>query len=715
MDMNKLMRPKSLVVIGASDKVGMVGGATKSSIKGANKDHVYYINPKRDEVNGRKCYHSLAELPEVPECMLLCTPAKTIAGYLEEGGKMGVGAAVVLASGFSEERSAEAQALSDEVKEICLKYDIALCGPNCIGIVNGIDNVCVTANNDDTLSLLEDDNRRGLGIVAQSGYISSGFNYPDCDFLAFIVSAGNSIICGLEDYMLYFAKEPRINAIAAYIEGIRKPDVLEEALRIAAENRKPVIVLKAGSSAKGGFAAASHTGSLAGNYRSIQSILEKYGVIFTRNLQELTSTARMFAVLDGNFPKKATMGGVNFSGGENTLCADTSERVGIPLPDFAEKTIETIKTVVPPFATPANPLDATTNLFREKEKVETLFRCVSEDPSIGLMAVGTDVGIPSEAKDFTCAEVLSEMSKRGEILPTVIIPSFEKPRNPDVRIPLEKAGIPVLSSGIYAYDAIRHLLDFVEYDYSKITPELAIPDAAKTTATKEEKEAAAARKGKHTLSESESKEALSKEGVPVPAQTLIKSDAELEEAIKNFSYPCVMKIDSEDIPHKTEAGGVKLNIQNAGEAEEAYFQIIESCKAYKPEAKVNGVMMQEMVSGKLEVLIGITCDPLFGPLLLCGMGGIYAELFKDTALCPCPLNKDEAMKMLKSLKIWPMFEGWRGAPALDADALADLMVSVSNYAVAHKNDLAELDLNPVFVREKGKGVCAADALIVLKD
>ena len=713
MDMNKLMRPQSMVIVGASDKVGMVGGATKGCVKGANADRIYYLNPSRDEVNGRKCYHSLSELPEVPECMLLCTPAKTIAGYLEEGGRMGVGAAVVLASGFSEERSAEAQALSDEVKEICLKYDIALCGPNCIGIVNGIDNISISANNDETMTLLADDNRRGLGIVAQSGYISSGFNNPDCDYLAFIVSAGNSIICGLEDYMLYYANEPRINAIAAYIEGIRKPDVLEEALKTAAKNRKPVIILKAGSSQKGGFAAASHTGSLAGNYRSTLSIFEKYGAIVTKNLQELVSTARMFAVLDGHFPEQAAMAGVNFSGGENTLCADTSERCGIALPDFAAETVQTIRTVVPPFATAANPLDATTNLFREKEKVETLFRCVCSDPSIGLMAVGTDVGIPSEPKDYTCMEVLSEMSRRKELIPTVIIPSFEKPRNPEVRIPLEKSGIPVLSPGVYAYDAIRHLMDFINYDYSAVTPDLAIPDAAKSTASAEEKKTAAAKKEKHTLSESESKTALANEGVPVPAQRMIASEAELDEAIRTFSYPCVMKIDSEDIPHKTEAGGVKLNIRNAGEAEEAYFQILESCRNYKPDAEIRGVMMQEMVSGDLEVLIGITCDPLFGPLLLCGMGGIYAEMFKDTALYPCPLNKTEALNMLQSLKIWPMFEGYRGKPALDADALTDLMVSVSNYSVEHKNELAELDLNPVFVREKGKGVCAADALIVL--
>ncbi len=704
MDMNKLMRPKSLVVVGASDKAGMVGGATKSSVKGANSDHVYYLNPSRDEVNGRKCFHALCELPEVPDCMLLCTPAKTIAGYLEEGGKMGIGAAVVLASGFSEERSSQGQALSDEVRDICLKYDIALCGPNCIGIVNGIDHVCVTANNDETMTLLADDHRKGLGIVAQSGYISSGFNNPNCDFLACIVSAGNSIICGLEDYMLFYAKEPRINAIAAYVEGIRKPEVLEEALKIAAENRKPVIVLKAGSSEKGGFAAASHTGSLAGNYRTVEAVFKKFGAIFTRNLEELVSTSRMFAVLDGNFPKKPAMGGVNFSGGENTLCADTAERCGIALPDFSEVTLETIRTVVPPFATPANPLDATTALFREKEKVETLFRCVSEDPSIGLLAVGNDVGLNSEPKDITCAEVLSEMKRKGSLLPTVVIPSFEKARNPEIRAVFEQHGIPVLSSGIYAYDAIRHLMDFVRYDYSRITPTLAISGTG--------------RKGelslcsKRTLSEAHSKELLAAAGVPVPAQILITSAEELEAAIRSASYPCVMKIDSEDIPHKTEAGGVRLNIQNAGEAEEAYFEILENCKKFHKDAKINGVMMQEMVAGDLEVLIGITSDPQFGPFLLCGMGGIYTELFKDTALYPCPLNKSEALGMLRSLKIWPMFEGFRKRPPLDADALVELMVAVSDFAVEHKQDLAELDLNPVFVREKG--VCAADALIVLR-
>lgn len=702
MDMNKLMRPRSLVVVGASEKRGMVGGATQSSVKGVNRDHVYYLNPKYDTVNGRKCYHALDELPEVPDCILICTPAHTVASYLEQAGKLGIGAAVVLASGFSEERTAEAKALSEQVKEICLKYDIALCGPNCIGIVNGLDKVCVTANNDETMTMLQSDQRRGVGVVAQSGYISSGFNNPDCNYLACVVSAGNSIICGLEDYMLYFAKEDRINCIAAYIEGISKPAVLEEALRIAAQKRKPVVVLKAGSSEKGGFAAASHTGSLAGNYRSVESVLKKFGVIVTHSLQELVSTSRMFAVLDGNFPTKTGLGGVNFSGGENTLCADSCERFGLILPEFSPATAEVIRSVVPPYATAANPLDATTTLFSAHEKVLTLFRAVRDDPTVGLITLGNDVGLNSEPKDITCAEILSQMATGEGLCPTVVIPSFEKPRNPEVRAKFEQAGIPVLSTGDTSYAAIRHLMDFAAFDPARATLSLALPEFAP-------------KGGRRTLSEAESKAALAAAGVPVPAQELIADASQLDAVLSRFSYPVVMKIDSSDIPHKTEAGGVKLNINSLTEAAAAYHDILQSCKVYAPNARINGILVQEQAAKGTEVLVGVTNDRQFGPLLLVGLGGVFAEALKDTALYPCPMTQEEALQMLRTLKSWPLFTGWRGAPPLDTEALSRLMAAVSDYACAHKETLAELDLNPVFVYEHGKGVCAADALIVLRE
>ena len=707
MNMNKLMRPSSVVVIGATDKKGMAGGATQSSVKGVNKNRVYYLNPRREEIHGRKCYHALSELPEIPDCMLVCTPARTVAGYMEEAGRMGIGAAVVLASGFSEERTETARALSEELKAICLEYDMALCGPNCIGIVNGIDNICVTANNDITMTMLADDSRRGVGVIAQSGYISSGFNNPDCDYLACVVSAGNSIICGLEDYMLYMAAEERINCIAAYIEGITKPDILVKALKLAARNHKPVVALKAGSSIKGGFAAASHTGSMAGNHQIAESILRRFGVIITNNLEELVSTARMFAVLDGNLPIIPSMAGINFSGGENTLCADTCERFSISLPDFSENTLDVIRSIVPSFATAANPLDATTSLFSEKELVRKLFLAASEDPSIGLIAVGNDVGLHSEPKDITCAEVLSRMRREDLLKPAVVIPSFEKARNDDVRKTFEQAGIPVLSTGIYAYLAIRHLMEFVSFHPENTTLDLAIPSSRNMCTVK-----------KRPLSEPASKEILKEAGIPVPGQYPVGSEAELEKLLINagdhsFPFPWVMKVISDDIPHKTDAGGVELNIYSAADARDAYVRILQNCRKYDPDAQIDGVLIQEQLPFGQEILIGVICDPLFGPSLLCGMGGIQAELFQDTVLSPCPLSKQDALNMLGSLKIWPLFEGYRKAAPLDADALASLMVKVSDYACAHRNDLAELDLNPVFVYEKGQGAFAADALLIL--
>ncbi len=320
MDINVLLKPKSIVIVGATDKHNMSGDATKNIPRSSISDHVYYINPKRDSLYERKCYNTLQELPEVVDLMVMCTPAKTVPGYLEQAGQLGIRAAVVFASGFSEERTPEAHALADQVEKICAKYEIALCGPNCVGYVNALDKICGGPLD---YGLLDMDVKKGLGIVAQSGFVTSGFTNPDVRNLAYIVSAGNCSSVTLEEYMLFFARDTRVNCIAAYIEGIKKPDVLIQAIKEAAEARKPVVVLKAGMTVKGSFAAASHTGSLAGDYKIIEAVFNKYGVIICKTLQEFVSTARMFAILDGNIPQNTNVGAINFSGGENTLCADT--------------------------------------------------------------------------------------------------------------------------------------------------------------------------------------------------------------------------------------------------------------------------------------------------------------------------------------------------------------------------------------------------------
>ena len=697
MDMKKLMCPKSIVVIGASDKPGMTGRATLAAIHSAIADHVYLLNPKRDELYGYRCYHALKELPEIVDCMVLATPAPTVVGYLEEGGAMGIGAAVVIASGFGEERSAQAQHMAQEVEAVCVKYDIALCGPNCVGILNGLDRTAPGAHSVDLM--LKTGSDGGMAVVAQSGYLTGGFCVPDATQLSYLVSAGNCTICTIEDYMCYFAEDDRVTCIAAYIEGVRKPQKLVQALRTAALKRKPVVVLKAGMSEKGSFAAASHTGSIAGDYMTYKAVFKKFGVILTETAQEFVTTARMFSVLRGRWPKKAGVCGINFSGGENTQCADNCARFGIELPAFSQQTAAALAAVLPSYSTPSNPLDATTTLFSETEKVRTLLSAISQDENIGLITLGSDVGINSEAKDITCVNLMRDMEDSGVLLPAVVIPTFEKNRSPEIYHQFEQAHVPVLSTGELAFRSIRHLMDFAAFDPSIPKLELALPTETADTS-------------RIALSEADSKAELVPYGVRVPAQALAADIQSLNTCLDQVGFPAAMKVESPDILHKTDAGAVRLNISTQEDAQAAFNEIIANCKKYAPDARVYGVMVQEMVPKGVEIILGVKNDRQFGPMLLVGLGGIFVELFHDVSLYPCPLSFAEARGMLQSLKGYRLLTGYRGSKPCDVDALVELMVKISDYAVAHTDSLAELDLNPVFVYEDGKGVCVADALVV---
>ncbi|MFP3153870.1 acetate--CoA ligase family protein [Lachnospiraceae bacterium ZAX-1] len=701
-DMKKLMAPESVVVVGATDKPGMPGGATASIIESRIKDRVYYLNPNRDELYGRKCYHSLSELPEIVDCMVIGTPAKYVPGYLDEGGALGIGAAVVFASGFEEERTEEGQNLAREVREICTRRKILLCGPNCVGIVNGVDKVHVSPGNELLLPMLESGKRRGIGLVAQSGYITSGFTVPDCSTLAYAVSAGNCAVCSIEDYLLYFAENDDINCIAAYIEGIKNPELLEKALKTAALKHKPFVVLKAGATEKGQYAAASHTGSMAGDYKIVESVFKKYGAVMTNSLQDFSGTARMFALLDGQFPKSQGVGAICFSGGENTMCADISTRLGIDLPDFNSETTKIIQGLVPSYSTASNPLDATTTMFAEDEKVHRLFEAVCDDEGIGLITVGDDVQLVSEVKDITCLKVMSKLKAEGRLLPSVIIPSFERLRNPEVFKGFENAGVPVLSVGEMGYRSIRHLLDFSAFDAGASSLSLALPESQHINQPR-------------TFSEIESYAELSPYGIPAPRYALAQSETDLPDCLANISFPIVMKIVSADIPHKTDAGAVVLGINSYEEAIVAFRTILNNVKAYHADAHIEGIALFEMAKKGTEVIIGIKNDKQFGPVMLVGLGGVFTELFQDMVLYPCPISEVEAERILKSLKSYRLLSGYRGTASRDVHALVMLMARLSEYAVANKDSLVEMDLNPVFVYDDGLGVSIADALIVKAD
>lgn len=696
MNIERLFRPRSIAVIGASEKPGMGRGASEGALDSSISDRVYLINIKRDEILGRKCYHSLAELPEVVDTVILCVNFKLVNGYLEEAGKLGVKSAIVYASGFSEDGTEEGRRLEQEMVGICNKYGMLLCGPNCVGLYNKVDRISCYATSP---MFPEKPIKRGIGAVAHSGYINSNLMRTMPNLCAYGVSVGNGAICTLEQYMLFYANDEHVNCIAAYVEGIKDAVVFEQALKAAALKRKPVVIMKSGRSVKGSAAAASHTGNLAGDYKTFECLLNRYGVVVTDSLEEFNATARMFALLDGNYPKGCGIGAVNFSGGENTICADFCEQYQLELPSYTEKTKDIVESIIPAFSTARNPLDPTTEMFGEKERVKEMFKAIVADPQMDMFVLGLELATKLETKDRTCLDVLEELKREDRLIPTFIVPSFEKDRSRESVARMEAIGVPMLATGALAYKTLNNLCRFVRYSPEDHTLDLAVPD------------------GKHhagtvSLSETNSKVEMSAIGVPVPKQATAATVEELKASLKLMKGPVVLKIDSPDILHKTEAGGVKLNICTEEEALAAFNSILDSCRAYNPQAKINGILVQEMVESGVEMIIGVKNDKQYGPMLLCGLGGVFVEVFKDAALSPCPVNYKEAKAMLESLKAYKLLTGYRGSAPKDIDALCKLMVMLSRYAAENKDLVSEIDLNPVFVYPEGKGVMAADALVI---
>lgn len=696
MSLEKLIRPKSIAIVGVTDKLGFGRSAALSIVKSKDTDRVYYVNPKREELFGRKCYKTIQEVPEIVDCIVVCTPRNVVPSVLKDSAELGTKAAVVYASGFAEEGTEEGTDLENQLIEISNTYDMKILGPNCMGLLNCIDKVNLWAGG----SKWDLDTKKpGIGIVGQSGFITAEIVSSDYFNISYGFSTGNGNIVTLEDAVDFLVDDNYASVIAIYLEGLKNPQKFIDALKRAAQKRKPVIILKSGRSEKGAISAASHTGNLAGSSKAFESIFEKYGVISVENLEQFMCLAQAFSVLDGNLPTNSNFAAINFSGGENTICADLAEENGVELAEISTETKEEMKKYLPGFATPKNPLDATTALFHEKDMIVGLLHTFEKDSSVGFTMVGANIRDEENEMHETLCQAVSEAREQGLKKPVFAVPTLEGNRYLDYRTRLEDNQVPIMSSVGTTFTCFNKMAKFIDYDYLKRTLEF------KAVKKRESNNVVA-------LSELDSKIEMKKYGVPVPGQGNAKSIDELDEILKYIKYPVVLKINSSEILHKSDVGGVKIGIKNRDEAVDAYNEILTNVKKAKPDANIDGILVQEMVESGIEIIIGITNDDQFGPMLLVGLGGVFVEVFKDTTLYPLPINHDEAIMMLKKLKSFKLLNGYRGSEPCDIDALADMMVKLGKYAYENKDEVKEIDLNPVFVYPKGKGVCAVDALIV---
>ena len=602
---------------------------------------------------------------------------------------------MVFASGYGEVGTEEGRQNEAELIAAAKELNIAVMGPNCAGYVNYVDNVQAFA-----FISAKRDRRGSVGVVSQSGQLClSMMDDPGTRF-SYIISAGNGKIVQMEDYMEFLVDDEDTKVVSIYIEGVKDANKFADALKKAAEKRKPVVILKAGRSAKGGAIAASHTGSLSGSDASFDAVLKKFGAIRVDDLEELIAMSLMLSTLK-KIPEKATFASMNLSGGETGICADVGSLNGIEYPDFTPETLASLKEQLPDYASPNNPLDMTASLSYDADAYAGALRTVMDDPNVGMVLIGYTLllEIADPAIHYMYEGIEKVVREKGDACkPIAMIPFAENTRNPGYQEKLFKIGVPVLPPPVYAFKMLRHLADFIAYRPEEKTLEL----AAGTPSSQDS----------YALSEHDSKVELGKYGIAVPEEIIAKSVEEAVAFAESMDEPLVMKIESADILHKSDVGGVKLNIRGGEAAKAAYEAIMTSVTEKRPDAVINGILMVPMLKSGVEMILGVNNDPQFGPMVMVGMGGVFVEVFKDVALYPAPVSEAEAMEMLRSLKAFKLLNGYRGSEKCDLQALCQTIAGVSRFASENRDHLKELDINPLFVYPEGEGVGVADALIV---
>lgn len=696
MDLTKLLKPRSVAVIGASEKNGFGGDVCRNILTYVeDRSRVYFVHPKRETVFGVPCYKTVSDIPDTIDLMVICTSQKTVVPLLREGAQKGCGGAVVFASGYGEVGTEEGRQNEAELIAAAKELNIAVMGPNCAGYVNYVDNVQAFA-----FISAKRDRRGSVGVVSQSGQLClSMMDDPGTRF-SYIISAGNGKIVQMEDYMEFLVDDEDTKVVSIYIEGVKDANKFADALKKAAEKRKPVVILKAGRSAKGGAIAASHTGSLSGSDASFDAVLKKFGAIRVDDLEELIAMSLMLSTLK-KIPEKATFASMNLSGGETGICADVGSLNGIEYPDFTPETLASLKEQLPDYASPNNPLDMTASLSYDADAYAGALRTVMDDPNVGMVLIGYTLllEIADPAIHYMYEGIEKVVREKGDACkPIAMIPFAENTRNPEYQEKLFKIGVPVLPPPVYAFKMLRHLADFIAYRPEEKTLEL----AAGTPSSQDS----------YALSEHDSKVELGKYGIAVPEEIIAKSVEEAVAFAESMDEPLVMKIESADILHKSDVGGVKLNIRGGEAAKAAYEAIMTSVTEKRPDAVINGILMVPMLKSGVEMILGVNNDPQFGPMVMVGMGGVFVEVFKDVALYPAPVSEAEAMEMLRSLKAFKLLNGYRGSEKCDLQALCQTIAGVSRFASENRDHLKELDINPLFVYPEGEGVGVADALIV---
>lgn len=697
---DKMLNPRSIAVVGASPKGGGYGGRLFDALlKAKDRVRLYPVNPNYDEIKGLKSYKSVGDLPEAPDLVGVVVPYSQVLDVLQESHAKGAGSAVVISAGFAERGVESRLELQKKVGAFARESGLRMAGPNCLGLANVKNDIWPTASSR-TLGGLTGP----IGLVCQSGATAFGpflLRAVDAGIgLSYIISTGNETDLDFSDFARYLLDDPDTQVIAGFVEGFKDVRKFIAVAEMAIERNKPIVLIKIGRSESGARAARSHTAAMTGADALYDAMFKQYGVVRVQDYDDLLETAQMLAHL--RKPKKAGIAVVSHSGGISSLTADMCGLAGLDLPLLSDKARDGINAVVKEFGWAANPADVTG--FSRSEQFPDIMRHMIDEPEVGTLVVAS-----AGAGDQI--EQVINLRDNHEKNVAYFWTASRADKGPLAK--LKAAKIPIFYTPAKLAGGLRSLLDYHARRDLRIA-------AGKTTVAPPSAEqqqiiAKVQALGRFALSESESKQVLAAWDVAGTREVVAPSAKAAVDAADKIGYPVALKVDSPDILHKSEAGVVRLNLKSGAEVERAYAEIMANAKRYAPEAAISGALVQEMVSGGVEMIVGVSYDSQLGPMILFGSGGVMVEAFNDVTHRHCPINLQEAREMIGEVKGSKLLSGFRGKPAADVDALAETLVKVSHLAVHLEGKLAELDINPVMVLPAGQGVKAADALMVLEN
>lgn len=689
-----LLEPASIAMIGASNNPSRIGGMPLDLLKHFGyQGKVYPINPKYEEVMGYRCYPDIESVPEAPDLAVLAIGAADVTAMLRRCHARGVKAAIVYAAGFAE-MGGEGEALQKELEEFVAQSGMVVAGPNCMGFAN----LNINAYTAFASVFKNVPPQTGVGrasLVTQSGNVCSAvfalmrkLGIPVSHF----INTGNEACLEYSEYLEFLAQDENTDCVVGYIEQLRNGERFINAALAFAEADKPLILYKAGETEKGSEAVRSHTSALAGNQALYKAGFKQLNVIQGQDFAQMADLAMLSGYRKRTGGKRIAI--VTLSGALGAILADKFIVNGLDVPTLPDSVQQTLRDGIPDYGMVSNPIDVTGNIVNNPDFVSAVFTALAETDAVDVVVIYAG-GVLLDRM----AEPLIEVCKKYPRLFVAIDTGAAKCREQ-----LAEGGIPVftdLGRAVQALSPFCHWL--AGREATRRWAELR--KNAKTTPV--ERQVAG-------LNEYETKLLLGEFGVPAVDEAAAADEDAAVAAANRIGYPVVVKILSADIAHKTEAGGVRLSLTTDEQVRAAFREVMESARRYKPDARLDGVLVQKMSKGVAELIVGVTHDAVFGAALTVGLGGVLTELYRDVSHRLLPVDETMAREMLRELKAFPLLDGFRGRPLADVDAAVKAIAAVSNASAALGEAAQEIEVNPLQVKEKGAGAAAIDALLLTK-